>query len=83
LNFRGGAPIEVRTAGRVRHGRAELIEDPAEIGRAFQVAMQHASTRTLGLVIEKGYQPTAVDLGSTGRALIKITYTDEPVDNTT
>lgn len=73
-NFHGGAPVEVLISGKHRKGRAELIEDPAEIGRAFQVAMEHASLRTLGLVIEKGYQPTATDLGNTGRELIKITY---------
>jgi hypothetical protein len=74
LNFRGGVPVEVLTAGRRRQGRAELVEDPAEIGRAFQVAMEHASLRTLGLVVEKGHQPTAAELGATGRALIKISY---------
>jgi hypothetical protein len=75
-NFHGGVPVEVRISGKHRHGRAELIEDPAEIGRAFQIAMEHASLRTLGLVVEKGYRPTAADLGTTGRELIKITYDD-------
>ncbi len=76
LNFRGGVPVEIRTGGHLHHGQAELIEDQAEIGRAFLVAMEHASLRTLGLTVEKGHQPTAAELGATGRALIKITYDD-------
>jgi hypothetical protein len=76
LNFRGGVPVEVLVGGRRRHGRAELVEDRAEIGRAFLVAMEHASLRTLGLIVEKGHQPTAAELGATGRALIWISYDD-------
>ncbi|HYU84225.1 MAG TPA: hypothetical protein VEK80_05420 [Kribbellaceae bacterium] len=76
LNFRGGAQVEVRLGGRLHHGRAELIDAPAVIGPAFKKAMKHASTRTLGLQVERGHEATEAELGVTGRELIRITFDD-------
>ena len=39
LNFRGGAPVVVTIEGRLRHGRAQLIEDPEEVVRVHEVLL--------------------------------------------
>ncbi len=74
LNFRGGADVIVMRAGQARSGRAELVDDPDQVGRALAVAVRHAGARKLGLAVAEGHQPTAEELAVVGRSMIRIHF---------
>ncbi len=40
FNLRGGAPVEVMLGGIRRAGRAELLEDPDEVARAYEALLE-------------------------------------------
>jgi hypothetical protein len=77
-NFRDGATVTVTHRGRVRHGRAVLLDaTPEQAGAAFLAALRAgASGFELGLRITPGYQPTLADLASIARSLIRIDFDD-------
>jgi hypothetical protein len=72
LNFRDGAEVTVFRGGTEQKGRAELVEDPEQVGPALAVAAQKAGARNLGLAVKKGSQPTPADFGAVGRSMIRI-----------
>ena len=74
LNFRGGADVIVMRGGRTRSGRAELVEDPDQVGPALAVAVRQAGARKLGLAVAEGHQPTAEELAGVGRSMIEIHF---------
>lgn len=77
-NFAGGAPVTVTHRGRVRRGRALLLEaTPAEAGAAFRAAPDDGATPfELGLKVPRGYEPTEADLATIARSLIRVDYDD-------
>jgi hypothetical protein len=74
LNFRGGADVVVMRAGQARSGRAELVEDPHQVGRALAVAVRQAGARKLGLAVAEHHQPTAEEFAAVGRSMIRIHF---------
>jgi hypothetical protein len=63
LNFRHGAPLTVKTGGRTFEATGTLVEDPEEVARALQHAIDSgASLSLLGLKMEKGHRITADDV---------------------
>jgi hypothetical protein len=63
LNFRGGAPLTVKAAGRTFEATGTLVEDPEEVARALQHAIDSGSSLSLlGLKVEKGHRITADDV---------------------
>ena len=74
LNFLGGADVVVMRAGQARSGRAELVEDPAQVGPAFAVAVRQVGPRKLGLAVATGHEPTAEELAAVGRSMIRIHF---------
>lgn len=76
LNFRNGADVTVFRAGRVRAGRAELIDDPDQVGPALARAVEHVGARKLGLAVAKDHHPTAEEFAAVGRSLIEIRFDD-------
>ncbi|MEU2005838.1 grhN [Rhodococcus sp. NPDC019627] len=77
-NFAGGAPVTVTHRGRVRRGRALLLEStPAEAGAAFRAALDDGATPfELGLKVPRGYEPTEAELATIARSLIRVDYDD-------
>nr|WP_271211658.1 grhN [Rhodococcus wratislaviensis] len=77
-NFAGGAPVTVTHRGRVRRGRALLLEaTPAEAGAAFRAALDDGATPfELGLKVPRGYEPTEAELATIARSLIRVDYDD-------
>ncbi|MCQ4117835.1 grhN [Rhodococcus tibetensis] len=78
FNFAGGAPVTVTHRGRVRRGRALLLDaTPAEAGAAFRAALDDgASPFELGLKVPRGYVPTEAELAEIARSLIRVDYDD-------
>jgi hypothetical protein len=78
LNFAGGAPVTVTHRGRVRHGRAVLLDaPPAQIGAALRAALDNGATPfELGLKVTRGYHPTSDDLAAIHRGLIRVEFDD-------
>ncbi|SEC90732.1 hypothetical protein SAMN04490239_5928 [Rhodococcus koreensis] len=76
FNFAGGATVTVTRHGRVRRGRALLLDvTPAEAGAAFRAALDDgASPFELGLKVSRGYVPSAADLAGIARSLIRVDY---------
>ena len=74
LNFMGGAEVVVMRAGQARSGRAELVEDPDQVGPALAVAVRQAGPRKLGLAVAKGHRPTAAELAAVGRSMIRLDF---------
>jgi hypothetical protein len=72
LNFRGGADVVVMRAGQARSGRAELVEDPDQVGPALAVAVRQAGARKLGLAVAEDHQPTAEEFAAVGRSMIRL-----------
>ena len=65
LNLRGGAPVEVTLAGRRRLGRAELIEDPDAVARAYRTlldALGTESAQRVGLRVNVDREPSQEEL---------------------
>lgn len=75
-NFAPAAPVTVTQHGRTRTGRAVLLDaDPRQIGRAMRAALDHGATPfDLGLKVAAGYQPTAEDLATIARSMIRIDF---------
>ncbi|MCU1451158.1 MAG: hypothetical protein JWP02_3328 [Acidimicrobiales bacterium] len=72
LNLRGGADVTVVKGGRTWTGRAELVEDPDQVGQALATAVQQVGARNVGLAMTKGAQPTADDFANLGKSMILI-----------
>jgi hypothetical protein len=63
LNFRGGAPVRVKAGGRSFEATGTLVEDPEEVARAMQHAIDSGSSLTLlGLEVDQGHRITADDV---------------------
>ena len=65
LNLRGGAPVEVTLGGRRRAGRAELVEDPDEVARAYGELLDRVGARNaqrVGLRVNVDRAPTREEL---------------------
>ncbi len=77
LNFRGGAPAEVTIEGRRHGGRGELVEDPEEVTRVYQLLLGQIglkNARRLGLTVNVNRRPTDDELKATlaGRGVVRI-----------
>jgi hypothetical protein len=79
LNFTDPAPVTVTQQGRVRHGRAVLLEaTPQELGTALRAALDNGATPfELGLKISGSAEPTIADLATIARGVIRIDFDDE------
>lgn len=65
LNLRGGAPVEVTLGGKRRLGRAELVEDPDAVARAYKKlldALGAESAQRVGLRINVDREPSQEEL---------------------
>lgn len=78
LNFTDPAPVTVTQRGRVRHGRAVLLETtPQELGTALRAALDNGATPfELGLKISGPAEPTIADLSTVARGVIRIDFDD-------
>ena len=74
LNFAGGAEVIVMRAGQARPARAELVEDPDQVGSALAVAIREVGPGKLGLAVAKGHRPTAAELAAVGRSMIRLHF---------
>jgi hypothetical protein len=76
LNFTDPVPVTVTQQGRVRHGRAVLLDaTPQQVGTALRTALDNgASTFEVGLKVRGGHDPTAEDLSTIARSLIRIDF---------
>lgn len=73
LNFRDGAPVAVMRAGRTLTGTGTLVEDPEEVARGLQQAIDAGSTPSLlGINVDAGHRITPEDARATGRAMIRL-----------
>jgi hypothetical protein len=73
LNFRGGAPVTVRSRGRTFTATGTLVEDPEEVARALQHALDSGSSATLlGIEIERGHRVTADDVRGLPRDMVRL-----------
>lgn len=79
FNFADPAPVTVTQRGRVRHGRAVLLQStPLQVGTALRIALDNgASPFELGLKISGSEEPTIADLSTVERSLIRIDFDDE------
>ncbi|MFI5622159.1 hypothetical protein ACIA03_01710 [Nocardioides sp. NPDC051685] len=79
FNFTDPAPVTVTQRGRVRHGRAVLLQTtPLEVGTALRAALDNgASPFELGLKISGSQEPTIADLSAIERSVIRIDFDDE------
>jgi hypothetical protein len=73
LNFRGGAAVSVIRDGRTLTGTGTLVEEPDEVARGIQQALDSGSTpNLLGISVDAGHQITPDDVRATGRAMIRL-----------
>jgi hypothetical protein len=72
LNFRGAGDVTVQKGGNTWAGRAQLVDDPAQVGAALATAVQQVGARNVGLAITKGARPTADDFAGLGKSMIQI-----------
>lgn len=79
FNFADPAPVTVTQRGRVRHGRATLLQTtPSELGTALRAALDNgASPFELGLKVSGSQEPTIADLSTIERSVIRIDFDDE------
>lgn len=79
LNFTEPAPVTVTQQGRVRQGRAVLLQvTPLQVGTALRAALDNGATPfELGLKIRGSYDPTIADLNTIARSLIRIDFDEE------
>lgn len=79
LNFAGGAAVTVTQRGRVRRGRARLLDaTPQQVGAAMRIALDNgASPFELGLKVQRGHHPTADELAGIARSLIRIDFEED------
>lgn len=84
-NLRDLPPVAVVLRGHVRHGTAELVDDPGVVAVAYehvldQIGLRNA--RRLGLRADPLRQPTREDLrrAAAGRALIRLHLGGGPAD---
>lgn len=79
FNFTDPAPVTVTQQGRVRHGRAVLLQTtPLQVGTALRAALDNgASPFELGLKISGSQEPTIADLSTIERSMIRIDFDDE------
>lgn len=72
INLRGGADVEITHRGRRTSTHAELVEDPAAVALALQVAIGNRSPqeirRRFGLRIPAGHSPDIAELTAAARA---------------
>jgi hypothetical protein len=78
LNFTDPAPVTVTHRGRVRSGRAVLLQaTPEQVGTALRTALDNgASAFEIGLKVRRSYDPTVADLSTIARSLIRIDFDD-------
>jgi hypothetical protein len=73
LNFRGGAPVTVLHEGRTLTGTGTLIEEPEEVARGIQHALDSGSKPSLlGITVPEGHRVTPEDVRATERAMIRL-----------
>jgi hypothetical protein len=73
VNFRGGAPVAVVHEGRTLTGTGTLVEDPEEVARRLQQAIDAGSTpKLLGITVADGHKVTPEDVRATGRAMVRL-----------
>jgi hypothetical protein len=73
VNFRGGAPVAVVHEGRTLTGTGTLVEDPEEVARRLQEAIDAGSTpKLLGITVPDGHSVTPEDVRATGRAMVRL-----------
>jgi hypothetical protein len=73
VNFRGGAPVTVVHGGRTLTGTGTLVEEPEEVARGIQQAIDAGSKpKLLGITVADGHRITPEDVRATGRAMVRL-----------
>ncbi|CAA9217780.1 MAG: hypothetical protein AVDCRST_MAG93-306 [uncultured Chloroflexia bacterium] len=77
LNLRRGAPVVVTMEGRHLRGRGELVEDPEEAARVYELLLDRIglkNARRLGLRVNVDRRPTEDELKDVlaGRGVVRI-----------
>ena len=73
VNFRGGTPVTVVHEGRKLTGTGTLVEDPEEVARGLQQAIDSGSKPSLlGITVPDGHKVTPEDVRATRRAMIRL-----------
>ena len=83
LNFCNGAPVEVTIEGRLRRGWGELVEDPEEVARVYELLLNRVglkNARRLGLKANVARKPTKEELKAVlvGRGVVLIKLQETP-----
>jgi hypothetical protein len=73
FNLSGGAEVAISRKGERRHVRAELVDDPAEVGVVLQAVVSAVGAKKLMLHVRDGAGPD--DFAAAGRSLIRFTST--------
>ncbi|MBH0774699.1 grhN [Nocardia sp. NEAU-351] len=78
LNFADAAPVVITQQGRTRRGRAVLLRStPQELGTAMRIALDNGATPfELGLKTSRGHKPTADELSTIARAMIRLDFNE-------
>src|SRR3954469_16183574 len=79
VNFRGGAPVTVVHQGRTLTGTGTLVDDPEEVARGIQQAIDSGSKPSLlGITVPEGHRVTPEDVRATERAMIRLEVAGSP-----
>lgn len=71
LNFRGGAPAELLSGGRLTTVHVRLVEDPAEVGALFRAAFAAGTTPAqIALDVPPGHQPSDDEFAARRNVLV-------------
>ncbi|WP_432494158.1 hypothetical protein [Kineococcus auxinigenes] len=71
VNFRGGAPAELLSGGRIGTVHVDLVEDPAEVGALFRATFAAGTTAAqLALRIAPGHDPGDEELAAQRNVLL-------------
>ncbi len=71
-NFRGGAPVTVRSRGRRHELIGTLADDPEDVAAGLQSLLdRHGSLRPVGVDVPAGHRVTAADVLAVDRALVR------------
>jgi hypothetical protein len=72
LNFRGGAPVEVRRGSLRRTYTGTLVSDPEVIAPLLQAAVDAGQPRDLGLKMDADDKVTPEAVRTVGRRMIRL-----------
>jgi hypothetical protein len=72
VNFKGGAPIAVRQAGKKLSGTGTLVSDPVEIAPLLQKAVDAHGGNSVGLKVSDDHKITPEDVKAVGRKMLRL-----------